>query len=298
MSEDQKMTIRLDDRVHSYKSFLDYSWAKKIEEQVRGTDLDSHFLSLVFALKSTANAFQMPYSMIHIIRAFEDGFLRERESTPEVHLRLLADALPKRMAVQHGLSHKKKKQLQQMITEILQEARHATQTLEGQDPNEMFSSFLHAPSGPELQLAVSGLCQMCFGATFHAYEHFVTECIRWAKRDKTFKAFNFTQLAKELAEAFGEEIADFCVNHDRIQVARAVRNALAHNGGLFVPDMFGKLPPERAAELAEILRTEFYVENDRIQIVAINNINLFEMVKVRVSKLIEKALTLPESSRQ
>ena len=37
-----------------------------------------------------------------------------------------------------------------------------------------------------------------------------------------------------------------------------------------------------------------FVENGDIRIVATNNINLFETIKVRVSKLIERARTLPQ----
>jgi len=297
MSGDQIMTIRLDDRIQMYKSFLDYAWVETLEKSVRGSNLESAIISLLFALKSTANAFAMPFFMMHSMKAFEEGFLRGRESTPEGNLRLLADVLPKRMAQQHGLSHMKQKQFSEMIAEILQETRDAVQTLEGHDPNEMFSLYLHGPGSAELQLAVIGLCQICFGATFHAYEHFVTECIRWAKADKTFKAFKFTTLTREVKEAFGEDIAIFCLTHERVQIARAVRNSLAHNGGRFAPDMFGNVPPDTATALAEKLREEYFVEDGEIRIVAANNINLFEMLKVRVSRLIDKAVTMPQFAK-
>lgn len=297
MPNNQNMTLRLDDRIQMYKSFLDYDWVGTLEKGVRGTNLDSIIISLLFALKSTANAFAMPFFMMHSMKAFEEGFLRGQESTPEKKLRLLADVLPARMAQRHGLSHMKQKQFSEMIHEILQETKEAVRSLEGHDPNEMFSLYLHGPGSAELQLAVVGLCQICFGATFHAYEHFVTECIRWAKNDMRFKAFKFTTLTRELKDAFGEDIADFCLNHERIQVARAVRNAFAHNGGRFSPDMFGNVSPETSTALADRLREEFFVEDGDIRIVATNNINLFETIKVRVSKLIERARTLPQFCR-
>ncbi len=297
MPDDRIMKIRLDDRIQMYKSFLDYAWVETLEKTVRGSNLESAIISLLFALKSTANAFAMPFFMMHSMKAFEEGFLRGQESTPEKKLRLLASVLPKRMAQKHGLSHMKQKQFCEMIEEILQETGEAVQSLEGHDPDEMFSSYLHGPGSSELHLAVIGLCQICFGATFHAYEHFVTECIRWGKADKTFKAFKFTTLTKELGKVFGDEIAEFCLSHERIHVARAVRNAFAHNGGQFGADMFGNVPPETATNLAKRLREEFFVEDGEIRIVAANNVNLFEMIKVRVSKLVEKAITLHQFTK-
>lgn len=297
MADDRMMTLRLDDRIEMYKSFLDYGWVETLEKCVRGTNLESAVIAFLFAMKSTANAFAMPFFMMHSMKVFEEGFLRGQESDPEKKLRLLAAVLPERMAQRHALSHMKRKQFSEMIAEILKEVRDAVETLEGHDPNDLFKDFLSGAGGAELQIAVAGLSQICYGAMFHAYEHFITECIRWAKNDQSFKAFKFATLVRELKDAFGEDITDFCLNHHQIQVARGVRNAFAHNGGRFGLDMFGKVPAETATELAEKLHGEFFVEDEEIRIVATNNINLFEVVKVRVSKLVEKAINLPQLVR-
>ena len=298
MTDDRKMTIRLDDRIQIYKSFLDYAWVGTLEQSVRGTNLETTIISLLFGLKATANAYAMPFFMMHSMKAFEEGYLRSRDSMPEEKLRLLADVLPQRMAKKHKLSNMKQKQFSEMIAEILEEARNAVKTLEGLDMDDTFKAFLHGPGGSELQLGVIGLCQICFGATFHAYEHFMTECIRWAKGDKTFKAYNFAMIVTAAKAAFGEDVADFCLDHERVQLARAVRNALAHDGGRVAPDMFGKIPPDAAKKLTEQLNEEFFVEDGVIRIVAANNLNLFDMLKPRVSRLVAKAVTLPQFAKK
>ena len=184
-----------------------------------------------------------------------------------------------------------------MIAEILKEVKHSVKTLEGIDVDDTFKAFLHGTGGSELRLGVIGLCQICYGATFHAYEHFVTECIRWAKGDQTFKAYNFAMIVKA-ADVFGPDVGDFCLTHEQVQLARAVRNALAHDGGRIAPDMFGKVSPDVARTLTEKLHEEFFVEDGEIRIVAANNLNLFEMLKLRVSRLVAKAITLPQFAKK
>ena len=202
------------------------------------------------------------------------------------------------MAKKHKLSWSKQQQFSEMIAEILGEVKNSVKTLEGLNMDDTFKDFLHGPGGSELQLGVIGLCQICYGATFHAYEHFMTECIRWAKGDKTFKAYNFAMIVKAAKTAFGDDVADFCLTHERVQLARAVRNALAHDGGRVAPDMFGKVPLDVTAKLTEKLHEEFFVEDDGvIRIIAANNLNLFEMLKLRVSRLVDKAVTLPQFAR-
>ena len=151
------------------------------------------------------------------------------------------------------------------------------------------------------QLGVIGLCQICFGATFHAYEHFSDRVHtgRWAKRrhGRSERTHFAKDRQRSKAAEFGEDVADFCLTHERVQLARTVRNALAYDGGRVARYMFGKVPPDVAKKLTEKLHEEFFVEDGEIRIVAANNLNLFEILKVRVSKLVAKAVTLPQFVR-
>ena len=297
MRNDGKLTIRLDDRIQMYKSFLDYTWVGNLERSVRGSNLEAPIISLLFAMKATANAFAMPFFMMHTMKAFEEGYLRGKNSMPEEKLLLLANVLPHRMAKKHKLTLTKQKQFSEMILEILGEVKSAVKTLEGLDIDDTFKAYLDGPGGSELQLGMIGLCQICYGATFHAFEQFMTQCIRWAKGDRTFKAFNFAKIVAEVKVEFGEEVSDFCLSHERVQLARAVRNALAHDGGRVASDMFGKVLPDDAKKLTEALRKEFFVEEGEIRIVAANNLNLFDMLKIRVSRIVAKAITLPQFTK-
>jgi hypothetical protein len=276
--------FHLDDRVAAYRSFLDYEWVKTIEKQTRVTLLDEPFFSLIFSWKATANAFTMPFLMMQFLRNFGLGFCQTQDSTPERAMKLLAKLLPDRMEQKHKLSNMKKKQLSETIAEMLAQADVAVQTMPALDVDKLFQAFLFGDGGEELQLGVFGLTQTCYGTTFHAYEHFVSRCVGLAKGKPHYKAGGIEALVADARKEFGDQVAEFCLVDEPVEIARLARNALAHNGG----KMNDKLQKKDH---------RFFVVDDVIHIVATDNHRLFDMLKVRVSKLVEKALTMPQFQR-
>jgi len=277
-------TLHLDDRVASYRSFLDYDWVKAVEKVTHGTVIDEPFMSLIFSWKATANAFTMPFLMMHFLKNFEVGYCRSQETASEKAVKVLAEHLPERMAQKHGLSHMKKKQLAETIAEMLTQADLAKQTMPTLDVDELFHQFLFGNGGSEMQLGVFGLAQTCYGTTFHAYEHFVSRCVGLAKGKPNYKADGAQTLVADARKEFGDEVAEFCLVDEQVEIARLARNALAHNGG----------------KMNEKLKAKdhgFFVVDGVLHVVAADNHRLFNMLKVRVSKLVDKALTLPQFQR-
>jgi len=274
-------TIHLDDRIASYRSFLDYDWVRIIEKMTQDTILDEPLISLIFSWKATANAFTMPYLMMHFLTNFEQEYLRARDSSYEMAFQALSDHVPERMARKHNLSHMKKKQISETITEILAEMKDAKRTMESLDPEKLFKTFLYGKGGPELQLGVFGLAQTCYGTTFHAYEHFINQCVGLAKKNPNYKSDGVQTLLADTRKEFGDEVAEFCLADEQVEIARLARNALAHNGG----KMNDKLKNKNHG---------FFVVGDVLRIVASNNHNLLDVLKVRVSKMVGKALTMPQ----
>jgi hypothetical protein len=274
-------TLHLDDRVDSYRSFLDYDWVKAIEKQTHGTILDEPLMSLIFSWKATANAFTMPFLMMHFLRNFEVGHCRGQDSASEQALKVLADHLPERMAKRHKWSPTKKRQISEAIAELFAEVDVAKHTMPTLDVDKLFNAFLYGDGGSEMQLGVFGMTQTCYGTTFHAYEHFISRCVGLAKNKPHFKADGAQALVADVRKEFGDEVADFCLVDEQIEIARLARNALAHNGG----KMNEKLKKKDHG---------FFVVDDVLHVVAADNHRLFNILKVRVSKLVEKALTMPQ----
>src|SRR5438132_2198118 len=150
-------TMRLDDRVESYRSFMDYAWVQEIDKLTSGTVLEGLVFALIVSWKATANAHAMPFLMMHMLKGLEEGYLRPKPGLWEHAVRTLSDGLPTRMGKEHGLSHMKQKQLSEMIKKTLDGAEAIKPAMEPLDPQQLFHTFLFGPGGTELQLGVFGL---------------------------------------------------------------------------------------------------------------------------------------------
>jgi hypothetical protein len=84
----------------------------------------------------------------------------------------------------------------------------------------------------------------------------------------------------EVEKHFGQQVAQDCLNAPEVRAARLVRNALAHNGG------------KETDELKKI-QHGIRVEGGVLQIMAPDTRRLFDVLKDRAYKLVEKALALP-----
>src|ERR1700719_2317934 len=99
-----KKNMRLDDRIASYRSFLDYRWVKEFEKLLPGTVLHEPTFVLLFSWKATANAYTMPFLMMQMLKNLEQGYLRKVPGITDYAVQRLATALPQRMGQEHGLS--------------------------------------------------------------------------------------------------------------------------------------------------------------------------------------------------
>src|SRR5262249_32662234 len=135
--------MRLDDRIESYRSLLDYPWVREIDKLISGTVLDGPTFVLFFNWKAMANAYAMPFLMMQMLKNFEEGHLRQRPGVAEHAIRTLEKQLPSRMGKEHGLSHMKQKQLSEMISGMLDGVELTKRSMPTLDPQELFRTFLY-----------------------------------------------------------------------------------------------------------------------------------------------------------
>jgi hypothetical protein len=272
--------IKIDPRVDSYKTFFDYPWSRKLDELVAGSKLEEPVFSLCVNWKSAANTHIMPWLMMHSIKAFWEGYLRNQESFTEQAVAHLAQHVP--VAMGDSLSHMKRKKLAEVMAEIGGRMKQVRE----QDDEEMsaqalFDTFLRSPGGSELQLSIWGSQRIACGAVFHAYENFVSRCVSLARNEPDYRAFKFKTLYSDAKGAFGEQTADYCLTDQAVELVRLVRNALAHHGGKETDDLKG-------------LPHGVDVEDGVLQIMPDDNRRFFDELKDRVFKLADKAVTLPQ----
>jgi hypothetical protein len=283
MSDDIIQTIVVDDRLESYKTFFDPAWATNLGGLVRDTKLDLPFGNLCVNWKAAANTCVLPWLMCTSVAEFSVGFTMGREPFAAQVIDACARRLPDEMP---SLSNMRRKEMREAIrrigtelnTVLAQQAHEFTV-----DADQMWTVFMNGVAAHEFRLSIWGSQRISCGALYHAYENFVREAVGLALGVANYKAGHISVFLKDCARSLGKPIADYCLADADVQTARLVRNALAHNGGTETSQL---------QKVAHGIR----VEDGKLQIMAPDTRRLFDLLKVRVSKLAEEAITLPSIS--
>jgi hypothetical protein len=109
----------------------------------------------------------------------------------------------------------------------------------------------------------------------------LSRCVSLARKEPDYRVFKIKVLHSDAKAAFGEDTADYCLADHPAEVARLVRNALAHHGGMETDEL-------------KVVAHGVDVVDGVLQIMADDNRRLFDGLKEPVSKLAEKAVTLPQ----
>ena len=273
-------TIFVDDRLESYQTFFDHAWATTIDTLATGTKLESPIFNLCVSWKAAANTCVLPWLICDSVSEFSAGFTMGREPFAVQLINACAKRLPDEMP---SLSNMRRKEMGEAIRKIGTEvngmlAQQAHEFIVS--ANQMWTAFLNGQAAHEFRLGIWGSQRISYGAIYHAYENLIREAVGLALGMSNYKAHNLSTLLKDLSCSFGQPIADMCLADADVKAARLVRNALAHNGGKETNELHG---------VAHGIR----IENGELQIIAPDTRRLFDLLKVRVYKLAEKAVTLP-----
>jgi hypothetical protein len=272
--------IFVDDPLESYQTFFDHTWVENIDTMVAGTKLERPIFNLCVSWKAAANTCILPWLICDSVSEFSVGFTMGREPFAAQVIEACAKRLPNEMS---RLSNMQRKELIAAVKKIGTELRDrlAQQAHEFTvSANQMWMAFLNGAGASEFRLSIWGSQRTAFGAIYHAYENLLREAVSLASGRPQYKVRKVSTLLTDCANLFGQPIADMCLADPDVRAARLVRNALAHNGGKETAELCG---------VAHGIR----LENGELQIMAPDTRRLFDLLKVRVFKLAEKAVTLP-----
>jgi hypothetical protein len=118
-----------------------------------------------------------------------------------------------------------------------------------------------------------------YSAIYHSYENFVRECMAILEGKEDYKIDSLKALKRDFTHHFGEPLFAECVTHQRVDTARLIRNALAHNGGRET----AQLPSDHGIR----------IESGVLQIMASDVKALMELLQNRAHRLAAKGVTLP-----
>jgi hypothetical protein len=272
----------IDECLESYKTFFDHDWARRIMDVTAGTKLDDCVFSLCVNWKAAANTHIVPWFVVTSMAHFAAGMTKSHEPLTVKIIKATAARLLAEMG--DSLRNMQRKKLSNAIDRIGKEVCEGLERQEDQEelkPEFYWQMYLGSQYPHEFRLIVWGSQRICYGAVYHAYEDFIRGCVRIASCPKTHAGYSgHRKLMDEVEKHFGQQVAQDCLNAPEVRAARLVRNALAHNGG------------KETDELKKI-QHGIRVEGGVLQIMAPDTRRLFDVLKDRAYKLVEKALALP-----
>lgn len=217
----------IDEKLESYKTFLDHEWARRIDEQTRGTPLEEIFFDLQWSWKGAANTFYMPWLTVTTMVAAVSGALPDT-AFPSRYTVALTNYLVPRMGLNNMTTKKLVKELRQISDEVRAENRRPPVV-----ETEMVWRTMLAQS--EFQISIWASQRLCYAAVYYAYEDFLARCYRLTAGQPDYRVGKgFTQ---DFRDQFSPQLRDSCWSDAAINIARLTRHALVHNGGRLTSDL-------------------------------------------------------------
>lgn len=273
--KEQEKNILVDDRLSSYGSFFDPIWAGQIHQIAKGTSIEESVLSLCLNWKAANNTQALPSLVIQSLYAYQFGFLNSTDPELKGYFLTLAEKIGEKLK----LNYKMRKEFQAITNEVIavmDDKKEEANAAGAVKLDVIWHSFLYLENR-EFPLAIWGSQRICYGAIFHAYEDFVRDVISVAKKRPNYSAL-LDVMKNDCTALFGTSITDYCLSDEAVEIARKVRNRLAHNGGK-ISQSLRTLPHGIAVN-----------PDDVLQIMPENNRHLFDLLKVRALKLTEEAV--------
>jgi hypothetical protein len=290
MQDDIIENAVIDPHLDSYEKFFDPEWAKRVFELVETSPLKAAVDALLVSWRSSSGAHLLPWLMAQSLRNLAEG-----EYRGSVHFRAgysqrvvkgIVEKLETRM--HHNLKRDQRSVLKRIVANIEEEAFQDLKTAESQVKLDVGVYWEFLTHTTEFPFCLLGLQRINYSALFFAYEDFLANTIKTRESAYTSKK---DQIKDAFARHFGTALSDYCWADPEVDLARLVRNALAHNGGRFGTDLEKHKARfvDETAPAAPILRGDlFIVVNGKIQITPSNTKHLFNVLKERVTKIVEQ----------
>jgi hypothetical protein len=131
----------------------------------------------------------------------------------------------------------------------------------------------------EMKWALWASQWLAYGAVYFSYENFLRTTVGIARRNPAYRAGRIQQMKDDFKVVFGQPLANACFDGP-VDIARKVRNCIAHNGG------------EESAELRRSIHG-IRVEAGYLQIFPEDVRDLYGVLKARALDVADAAQSIP-----
>lgn len=230
-------TIVIDDRLDSYTHFYDRKLGQQLMSCTKDTVLELPSVAFCLNLKAASNTMRLPWLTVGNTVAWGRAFTTNRSTITQT-TSLMKRQLPERMA--SVFTRAQKLTMGLAIDEICKAAdQMADSTARSITNEEIWREFTNDNNAQsrEFKLSIWGSQRIGYSATYFAYENFIRECVGNAKGVEEYSYKKIEILCKDVLLFFGQTALDKSVMRDEINIARLIRNSLAHSRGLETKDI-------------------------------------------------------------
>jgi hypothetical protein len=286
----------LDPNYDSYEQFFDYDWARDVFKRVENSPLKQAATDFVLACRYASEAHRLPWLSVELLRSYSDGekkaLFAVRAKYAEPLIRSIVQKLGTKM--ERRLTRDTRRALTRAIKEIEKESFAGVQkAARVKFDSAAYWDYMTNPKRDTtgiIPMSVFGIQRNNYLALYFAYEDLSLHVIKTKKPN--FKANPPKVTIGATLDALFGTLGKDCWD-DEVNLARLVRNQLVHSGGRFDPKLGTKYPgrfvDQKTSPLAPIRKGElFIVVNNKIQITPSNARHLFNVLKDRAMKMIDK----------
>jgi len=206
--------------------------------------------------------------MMNSLESLGQSFLNDPKPLEDLVLRLDVD-LFKSVS---GISQTRQRILREVIRRLASEEIDRRANLARfYSPQELFDEHLDSPAGHELKLSLIGSQRSVYAAIYFAYEDLVATCVALLMGDIENRPES-TKLKSAAQQVLSSDVFEACIMANDVQIARLVRNAIAHNGARLTQDLKNKVHRIRQ-------------QDDELFILPADNRALFDTLKRNVTML-------------
>jgi hypothetical protein len=309
MNDEIVDNVLLDPHYDSYTAFWDKQWGETMLQRADKSPLRQPVRDFVALCRYSSEAHRLPWLAVELIRSYAEGemkgLIQFRDQYSDSVVRKVVQRIEKEMS--ERLDHHGRKTLNHAVRKIEKETfGEAKQKFKLHLDAKRFWDYLIDPTrlidGPEpsaiIPMSIFGIQRNIFLGLFFAYEDLSLHVIK--SKDPTFKVEpkkgtkDAITIESGLNDNFGGTLGSECWDEE-VDLTRLVRNQLVHNGGRYHSKLDkykakGRFFTEPDTKAHPVLKNDmFLVVTDKIQILPGNTRHLFNVLKVRALKMIDKA---------
>ena len=273
--------ISVDESLREYKIRLTRGWVANVSQLASKSMALSEF---VYYLANELRSVELTASMSHTVVAqfekFTSGFISGSGETSSQQVgRYIATRLTRRVDIPD------KALRENILAECLamsHEVSKPVRSVPGFSAEDLWKEYLSLTG---FKLALSASQSQGIAAAYNAYETFLVRCVGMAIGKNHYRKKSDERFVQDFTTAFGVDIVDRCFSDVDVQLFRALRHAICHNGG-------------RETNALINLKHVFTVKNGDIQFMPQHTVTALRIVQRCAKELVAAAAKHPAFARK